>query len=468
MTTNPRLVTMTRVLRSLNGRTVLAVLVLLTFVLILRWRTDVQRPGYGFVLTLQYTGQMVAGLRALLSQQCWISSFGFPLVVVEPFANGSLLRNSHQLWREYMSKRTTTMQFRDLFDLDNFNRLSRSADNPELVSWEHFISAAPRKLIVITIADIHHGNCLQFSEELCGVSPSEQNLNFLAPCSIPDETQQTLIGLQSHNFVVVRNVCINCLEESTGVTPGMVTEHIFGSHNPKDVTVIFNRWRFSMKLTKDCMKVETCSNEKTMLSQNFIDSKRLEKDASWYLDTYFPSQVLISIMIRVEWHFITNRKDQDEGGNAIKCLGEVLEAVSGIQKMFGDVSIPSFLSMDVGSFGSATFEQTIRHTNTSLSVYDNVIDHAKLFVQRLYRDSWNFEDWEKSFLAVPEIPRDKGYIAVLQRNIASRGDCLILMGGGHFQHMALQTYLSLHPHEMKHCVKYVCVAPPFRRLFGLE
>lgn len=456
---------MMRLIKSQNGSTVLVVMILLSLALILRWTTEVPHPGYGFVLTLEYTGQMVAGLRALLSQQCWISSFSLPLVIVEPFANGSLLRNSHQLWSEHNDR--PIAQFRDLFDLEHFNEQSRMAGNPELVSWEHFYNSAPRNLIVVTITDIHHESCLQFSEQMCAMS-MEKELNFFAPCSIPDETQPTLQNLQRNNFVIVRNVCMNCLEEFSGLTPDAINEHIFGSHKPQDVTVIFNRWRFSMKVTKDCKDVETCSNENTVLPQIFIDSEKLQNDANWYIETYLPSQLLISIMIRVEWHFITNRKDEDRGNNAIECLQQVLDTVSGIKKMLGDSKIPSFLSMDVGTFGSGTFKNTIRKTGTSESMYTDVINHAKTFVQQLYHSSWKFEDWERSFLAIPGLLHDKGYIAALQRTIASRGDCLILMGGGHFQHMALQTYLRRHPEKSEQCIKYVCVAPPFKRLFGLQ
>ena len=57
-----------------------------------------------------------------------------------------------------------------------------------------------------------------------------------------------------------------------------------------------------------------------------INSKRLERDAKWYQESYLHvhSKKVISIMIRVEWHFITHRNDQNN--NVIECFGEVLKA----------------------------------------------------------------------------------------------------------------------------------------------
>ena len=134
--------------------------------------------------------------------------------------------------------------------------------------------------------------------------------------------------------------------------------------------------------------------------------------------------------------FITNRKDQDWGNNAITCLEEVTKTVSELQTHLGSSNVGSFVTTDVGTYGSGTFEYTLKRTDTSRSVYNTVVDQTKNFVEKLYRDSWTFGDWEKNFLTIPGLLKDRGYIAALQRTIASKADCLILMGGGHFQHIA--------------------------------
>ena len=142
-----------------------------------------------------------------------------------------------------------------------------------------------------------------------------------------------------------------------------------------------------------------------------------------------------------------------------------MQAVDEIQHDLRNVTVSPFLSIDVGAFGSGSFEKTIELTEVRESSYIEVLNHTRLFVKELYRNTWTFRDWEESFLTIPGLLINTGYISSLQRTIASKGDCLILMGGGHFQYMALQSYLSLHPTPSEQCVKYVCVAPAFQRLF---
>ena len=74
-------------------------------------------------------------------------------------------------------------------------------------------------------------------------------------------------------------------------------------------------------------------------------------------------------------------------------------------------------------------------------------------VVTLLNNTLNFEEWEDTFMEVSGI-EDRGYIAALQRTIASRADCLVLVGGGHFLELALHEYLRDHPSP---CVHFICL-----------
>ena len=446
--------------RHISGRTLLvaAVTALCLFILLQFETGDPNNQDHGYLMTLEYAGQLMASLQALQSQLCWVSSFQLPLVVVEPYLENSTLRNSYRLWNQYLENSASIVHFHDVLNIKSFNEYSQMAGRPVLKSWKHFYNSAPRKVIVVTIDNVHYFQCLQFRDEKCSWDIEEGN--FFAPCSIPDETQQTLISLQRHDFVIVRNVCLNCLEEFSKVTPSRITERIFGPYDPQDVTVIINKWRFSFEVMKDCT---ACVRE----PGNYVDSERVMRDANWYLAMYVPSQTYISVMIRMEWYFITYKKDKGKEGFATNCLAEVMEAVTQFQsKLAGSKEVHPYVTMDIGAYGSASFEGTLRHTNTSAAIYTSVVDHAKEFVKELYRGKWTYNEWKESFQTIPGIIRDKGYIATVQRSIASKGNCLILMGGGHFQHTALKGYLKLHPNPKDQCIKFVCVAPTFQRMFS--
>ena len=49
-----------------------------------------------------------------------------------------------------------------------------------------------------------------------------------------------------------------------------------------------------------------------------------------------------------------------------------------------------------------------------------------------------------------------GYIAAFQRTLASRADCLVLVGGGYFQELALNDYKRNHPDRSTWYIYIVC------------
>ena len=61
-----------------------------------------------------------------------------------------------------------------------------------------------------------------------------------------------------------------------------------------------------------------------------------------------------------------------------------------------------------------------------------------------------FTDWENSFENVTRLV-PSGYTAMLQKDIATSGDCLILVGGGSFQGHAEAMYKNKRG-EKEHCL----------------
>lgn len=411
--------------------------------------------GHGFVLTLEYTGQFAAGLRGIRNQQCWISSFGLPLVIVEPFVANTTLHNSYKLWNQYLLNRKS-VPFHSIVDIDSFNR--NLSHKPTLVSWQNFEKFAPRKVILVNIGSIHRRGCLQFTEEMCKLDSRRRDIQ--TSCTPSNQLRDISISLQKHNFEVVHSVCIDCQESLTGLTPSFVTEQIFGPHDPHDVTVIINKWKFSFALTKDCMR--TCIAQSEVKLDTIHESLHVRNDAEWYNNHYLSGQQYVSILIRLEWYLIAYKREKIEFST--HCFMEVLKAFSQLQQDMGSSYHP-FLTTDIGDYGSKSFDVTLKKNKISRRVYEDILNHTRMFVKDLYSNSWEFDDWEKSFVSIPEVHGNKGYIAAVQRSIASRGNCLIMMGGGHFQHMILQAYLQLHPNRTTQCVKLICMAPPFLRMF---
>ena len=116
-----------------------------------------------------------------------------------------------------------------------------------------------------------------------------------------------------------------------------------------------------------------------------------------------------------------------------------------------------FLTLDVGKYGSKSVEWVLGLSKYNLkNKSSDVITSVKKIVPALYGQKWTFKEWEESFIKATDGIENPGYIASLQRTIASRADCLILMGGGDYHRLALHGYLELHPDTSQQCLRFVC------------
>ena len=46
----------------------------------------------------------------------------------------------------------------------------------------------------------------------------------------------------------------------TIVSPDLITRRIFGSRKARSVTLVVNKWRFCLKITRNCEELETCKD----------------------------------------------------------------------------------------------------------------------------------------------------------------------------------------------------------------
>lgn len=265
----------------------------------------------------------------------------------------------------------------------------------------------------------------------------------------------SLAYLENRNFSIVRTVCFNCeYEMPAGFLPEMFTTHIFGNFRPSEVTVLFNKWKYSMSLTPECKSSSFCKGTATVLSERLNISKLLLHDAENYIRTVAHKESTVTIMIRLEWYIIMYRKEMSQMVTKVtNCLDKVENVYTNVAKN----SIP-FWALDIGKYGSSTYNFTLSKHNLSKTDFEILVNHVKSLVSKLHNKIWKFEEWENSFTYMPsQKSEDKSYVATLQGAVAARSDCLILMGGGHFQQLALQQYLDRKSDPSQVCVHFVCM-----------
>ena len=393
---------------------------------------------HGYILTLTYTGQQGIGVRSLASQQCWIGSFNLPMYIVEPFFDNSAMGSK--------PKHNTTIVplFRDYFDIAYYNRESVKNGFAQLSTWEDFLDNVPKNVILVQMiwrwqwnAQEHKSNTTEIIWEATVSTPC-----YTSPNQSLDDT-----------FCIIKVIGIpHTAAQNEICTAKEMYDVIFGKWSPDEVTLIFTMWRQPWFVLNPGHRL-VCG-PRTKIGDKLRPSNQLLKQAETYMKLYMGSKHPVAVMLRAEHavRVVTFRKSLNLTIDI--CLQKVLDLVHKIQKK--SISTEVFTTADVGKFESYTWDLIFRDVHYNSQQKAHTFQAVKDTVVALYKNKLTFEEWEESFSEATGGIQDRGYIAALQRTIASRADCLILMGGGNFQGLALQEYLHNHPDKSKQCFHMVC------------
>ena len=176
-----------------------------------------------------------------------------------------------------------------------------------------------------------------------------------------------------------------------------------------------------------------------------MPSARLKEDANLYLkEVLNATSISVAIMIRSEFLF----KKLKTAARVIQRLTSILDVYTDIITKNREVLLPGakpLITIDIGTFGSTTIGPD--YTN-----YTEIVSTFEYLLSNLYSDEWNLEFYEKGLLTATGGVKDSGYIAGLQRVLASQARCLVLYGYGHFQALALHYYKLEHASSLSQCI----------------
>ena len=386
---------------------------------------------HGYVVVMSYSGQQGAGIQSLLSMQCWVSTFNLPMYILEPIMTSTMFVSipRHQ--------ENSFLTFSDLFDIEHFNRMSESTGFPLVVSREQFFSDAPRNVIFI-----HPG-------------PKDETSKVIWKAdSKPDGKQNCydfeggrLLHLaQEQSFCCVRIIQAQVTPIKILMTEKEVQEVIFGDNSPQSVTLIFSKWQTPWFIeSEDLDNPKMCKGiGRGSTKEQFLPSPRLVSDAKYYEKHFLNSSNDVALMLRTERmkQFLDRHSSE---WTVDKCFSEARTLTKKLQ-----ISGYPMVTLDLGTFGSTSLSRFLGRYRNSLT------EKSKLLVTELYDYKLTFEEWEESFTKATGGEDHRGYVAALQRILASRAKCLILVGGGYFQDLALKDYLQSHPNKKDQCIHIVC------------
>ncbi len=379
-----------------------------------------------YILSLQYSDQQTAALKNLLSLQCWASSVN--ALVIEPSMVRSQFATPLQVESEH-----DVIRFSDIFDVVEWNDVYvRTQGFLPFAKFESFLQDAPRKIVFVQITQVPTKQAQQ------------QNVSIVS-CHAPRFCVRYQDFMTRYKFTVVREVCI-LLGRNAVLTTEQFTRLVFAGLSR--VTVIFKEWRgISLESDHDehtfIIRDSQCSRRRILPHVvSLSPSQRVLQDAHTYIQKYLKGGAFVAVMVRLE--YAVRYLHRQNSVNVENCLRSVLSSWSDMVETANTTN--TFLSLDIGKFGSYEFEV---HKN-QWNVHD-VSEKLKTFYKSIYAKSFTITDWENTFTDVSGTT-NQGYIAILQKAIAIHGKCLLLAGGGSFQLHALKLKRNINPKSRCHTV----------------
>ena len=390
----------------------------------------------GYVLALSYKDQLTSSSHRLVSLSCWAKQWN--MTVVSPFVSDTFFRVPLQA----VSTTTTAMKYDEIFNISKWNTYCEEHSLSPFAPWEDFLQNAPRDVVLVYLVYNRYIQ-KQCSKTIFG-SGKECNFRLLK-----DFWSQMLAP---HQFRIVKEKCIDLNQQLRhNVTMEDLNLLFWGNdseYSPNSVSLVMNEWngiaydihRKAGELMECHIDVNTTTclsfppESKNMVYKLLSPSSRVFHDAEMYVAKYLSrSNSYVAVMVRWEWAGMQRVNHNSIVMHDIVKDWQRQENVTGI-----------FLTTDVGKYGSEAL--------TVNPYIENLIRRTRELFKMLYGKVISLEDYSKSFEDVSNSTHP-AYIGQLQRVIAAKARCLLMVGGGHFQQQTLNLYNELHVHGDQQCFK---------------
>ena len=404
----------------------------------------------GFVTVLRYSGQQGSGIKALKSLQCWASTLSVPMIILEPtIVSGALVSD---ITSTGTSNNSSHITLNNLWDTSFFNKVARENNLAQLATRDYFFEHASKKIVLVL---------MEWATR--SVPEKERQVKVLWPEITHTRSNQCLdpqkapSGWHKHirSFSMEAGYCIVKVVQAPFsaarrkiFSQEEARDAIYGSWSPIEVTTVFTLWRegWYTPLTSNTTNIPECPT-----TNLYKPSQKILDRVKWYERQFLGGKAALSIMFRLERmvEFLHGSHQMDID----KCLTEVIALSDTVGKQHDPKFSKPFVTLDFGDSGSISWATTTSHFGLNLT---DLIAKTKKTLSTIFNGEWSYKTWESNLNHAAEGNTNPGYIAALQRTIASRSKCLILVGGGHFQSIALNDYLRDHPDKSQQCVHFVC------------
>ncbi|XP_065907920.1 uncharacterized protein [Dysidea avara] len=384
-----------------------------------------------FVICFSYWEQQTNAVLNLWSFQKWANQSGH-FSVVEPFVSNSVLGFSDNQLNKHDF--TTSLRFRDYFDIERWTNGTAKYSIPPLVSWDNFIQHASKEIIVVLTAfDANPGGYY-----IGG------NINKNYRCS--SESRQHIGNINSLlSFLGLKVVKTLCYAYYKKTNNKRLSEFNFNLELKRNATILFSFWRGIEpgRITMD-EPLLWRQRETDVLSMLFPSPRIMYSSKN-----YLKSVLNVSFQEYTAIVFRSVRRQQEmraSGYSLTKVLESYYKCFSQLPDMLKSLGLKPFLATDLGRFGDQT-QQFARNK-----------DLFQRALNAVYSSSKMISEYEEEFIKAADGVTDTGYIGGMQKAIALNAKCIIMMGGfSTYQSSIVNHYKS----NNQTCIKYLCYERPF-------
>ena len=356
----------------------------------------------GYVLSLSYYDQITSAAMRVASLQCWADQHG--MAVVEPFVNVSYFGMPPHNY-------SSPLTFEDLFDIDRWNLEGRKIFGcfSPLVKWNDFIHNAPREVIAVQIL-------------------YTENDSYRGICTFPRIMKYWASHLKPHGFRMIKHICLDIRRF------WWLTDEEFSSKLlEKGTTLIFEQWRGIGKYIT--LKHSGCTNKngRTLIWNGLDPSATVRYHAQEYLKHHLKGgDSFVTVMLRMEFMSYDS---------VAKCRDRVETLVREMKEQHNLNAV--FLTTDIGNYGSQEMPEYIGNRKAS--------EYIESILAAVYGKPTSVKEYERTFeriISQHDVIHAKhkhystsvAYVSTLQKAIASRATCMLLIGGGYYQDHAKEWY----------------------------
>ena len=290
---------------------------------------------------------------------------------------------------------------------------SKNYTSSKLVPYKTFIEDAPPKVILV---------------------------QYFHPCGDERILDMSRKFCKSNGFELVRKVCLTYGKKKM-LTLAELKAKIYSHFKPTEVTVLFELYgglingEYTEQQFRFFVNNDKCARH--YIYDGPEPSEQAYSDANVYIQKYLKGNTsYISLMVRMEYLMIQNKCYLRQCVR--RCLNAVVNKWREVKQHTGLTT--TFLATDVGKYGSDELQNSLRKNATKEPL-------EELF-SIIFNNKTSPEEWEESFSTVGfGQKKTAGYIGLMQKIIATKGDVLIQAGnkaGSTYQKIALVMFRKTH------------------------